>query len=189
VDVLRDKRPALSRWVWIIVIIVVIAVIGVGEAELNIGGVSKGTTQIDLRIIEDNPVLQEDHFYPDSLYVPLNQNVSMAVQNTDDEQRTFSLPQFNINVTISPGETQRVNFEANKLGTYNYTSPITPPSIASAGRQGPCLRGFFTVTQNSTLLTTSTATGSGISPTEAQAAAAAAGPVGSCNGATALTVP
>ena len=141
-DVRRDKRPAISRWVWIIVIIVVIAVIGVGEAELNIGGVSKGTTQIDLRIIEDNLVLEEDDFYPDSLYVPLNQNISMAVQNTDDEQRTFALPQFNINLTISPGETQRVNFEANKLGTFNYTSPITPASIASA-EAGPMPQGIL----------------------------------------------
>jgi Cupredoxin-like domain len=187
--VVRNQRPAVSRTVWIILIIIVIAVIAIGESELHIGSAPPGTTQIDLRIIEDNPVLQEDHFYPDSLYLPLNQNISLAVQNGDDEQRVFSLPQFNINLTISPGETQRVNFDANKLGTSNFTSPITPPSIASAGRQGPCLRGFFTVTQNTTLLTTTTATGSGISPTAAQAAAAANGTVGSCNSSTALTVP
>jgi Cupredoxin-like domain len=184
---LRHQRPALSRKWWVILIVIALLVVALGEAELGIGKAPKGTMQIDLRIIEDNPILQEDHFYPDSIYVPLNENISLFVQNGDDELRTFSLPQFNINLTISPGTAQQVQFKASSLGAFNFTSPITGPSAESAGRQGPCLRGFFMVLQNTT--STSTSTGSGTAPTAAQAAAAANGPIGSCNSATALTVP
>jgi hypothetical protein len=184
----REKRTAITRTQTIIIVVVLLAAVVVGEIALsnaNKGG--SGTIGIDLHIYEDNPVLQIDHFYADTLYVPLGDNISLAIQNGDDETRVFTLTQFNINVTIYSGTTQRVTVTANALGNFTFISPITPPSPASAGRQGPCLKGFFIVTQNATLLAATT-TGTGVPPTAAAAAAAAAGPIGSCNSA-ALTAP
>jgi hypothetical protein len=184
----KAKRTAITRTMTIIIAVVLVVAVVVGEVALSNANKSPGgTVGIDLHIYEDNPVLQIDHFYADSLYVPLGANVSLAIQNGDDETRVFTLSQYGINVTIVSGTTQRVAFTAKALGNFTFISPITPPSQASAGRQGPCLEGFFIVTQNATLLST-TAGGTGVPPTAAQAAAAAAGPIGSCNSA-ALTAP
>lgn len=171
----------------IILIVVLLLAVGAGEYVLSTATKSSsGPVGIDLHIIEDNPVLQIDHFYPDTIYVPLNENVSLAIQNGDDETRVFTLSQYNINVTIISGTTQRVNLRASQLGNFSFISPITPPSAASGNLKGPCLEGFFEVTQNSTLLTKTTTPPP--APTEAQVTAANAGPIGSCT-AHPLTVP
>ena len=143
-------------------IIVVVAGVAVGEYLIGLGsGTTKGSREIDLQIIEDNPILQIDHFYPAKVYVPSGQNISLAVLNTDDETRVFTLTQFNINLTISSGSTQRISFRANQNGNFTYISPVCPPSPVSQGRPGKCLQGFFIVTQNTTLLTTTSTSGSG----------------------------
>ena len=159
----RERRPGIGRTVWIILIIVVLVVVAVGEYAIGLGSsTTKGTREIDLQIIEDNPILQIDHFYPAKVYVPLGQNISLAVLNTDDETRVYTLTPFNINLTISSGSTQRISFQASKLGNFTFISPVTPPSPVSQGRPGKCLQGFFVVTQNTTLITTATSSsGSG----------------------------
>jgi hypothetical protein len=159
----RETRPGIGRTVWIILIIVVLVVVAVGEYAIGLGSnTTKGTREIDLQIIEDNPILQIDHFYPAKVYVPLGQNISLAVLNTDDETRVYTLTPFNINLTISSGSTQRISFQASKLGNFTFISPVTPPSPVSQGRPGKCLQGFFVVTQNTTLITTTTSSsGSG----------------------------
>jgi len=156
-------RPGIGRIVWIIVIVVIVAGVAAGEYAIGLGSNSKsgGSREIDIQIIEDNPVLQIDHFYPATVYVPLGQNISLAVLNTDDETRVYTLSPFNINLTISSGSTQRISFQANKLGNFTFISPVTPPSAVSQGRPGKCLQGLFIVTQNSTLLTTTSTSGSG----------------------------
>jgi hypothetical protein len=188
--VLLERRMAIStRMSVVIVIVILVALVAVGEYEIGLGrGTGTSTAkEVDLHIIEDNPVLQEDHFYPDTMYIQYGSNISLAVQNTDDETRVFTLSQFNVNLTIASGTTQRVTIFANKLGNSSFMSPIAPPSPASQGRKAPCLEGFFIVTQNATLVT-STSTGTGTAPSEAQAAAAANGPIGGCS-LTPLTVP
>jgi len=185
-----ERRTAITRTQTIIVVVVLLLAVVAGEVALNNAnkGSNTGTVGIDLHIYEDNPVLQIDHFYPDTIYLPLGENVSLAIQNGDDETRVFTLTQYNINVTIVSGTTQRVTLTANKLGNFSFVSPITPPSSASAGRKGPCLEGFFFVTQNATLLSTTVAAGTGVPPTAAAAAAAAEGAIGSCSSAP-LTAP
>jgi hypothetical protein len=183
-----DRRTAITRTQTIIIVIVLVVAVVVGELALNNANkTGPGTVGIDLHIYEDNPVLQIDHFYPDTIYLPPGENVSLAIQNGDDETRVFTLPQYNINVTIYSGTTQRVTLSAKTLGNFSFTSPITPPSPASAGRKGPCLEGFFYVTQNATLLST-TNSGTGVPPSQAAATAAADGPIGSCSSAP-LTAP
>ncbi len=159
----REERRAVSRTVWILVIIVAVAAVAAGEYAIGLGSnpSSKSSKEVDLQIIEDNPVLQIDHFYPSRVYVLMGENISLAVLNTDDETRVFTLPQFNVNLTMSSGTTQRITFQANKLGNFTFISPVTPPSVVSQGRPGKCLQGFFIVTQNATLITTTSSSGSG----------------------------
>jgi len=154
--VLLEERPAIGRAVAAIAIVVILGVVAAGEYYIGLG--SSSTKEVDLAIIEDDPVHQIDHFYPDKIYVPLGENLTLAIQNGDDETRVLTLAQFNINVTMIPGTSQRVTFQANKLGTFTFISPKTPPSPVSQGRPGPCMEGFFIVTQNTTLLTSSTST-------------------------------
>jgi len=159
----REVRPGIGRTVWIIVIIAILAAVAIGEYAIGLGSNSSsgGAKEIDIQIIEDNPVLQIDHFYPANIYVPMGENVSLAVLNTDDETRVFTLPQFNINLTMSSGTTQRITFQANKLGNFTFVSPVTPPSPVSQGRPGKCLQGFFLVVQNTSLITSTSTNGQG----------------------------
>lgn len=157
----REERRAFSRTVWILVAVVAVAAVAAGEYAIGLGSNSAGSKEIDIQIIEDNPVLQIDHFYPAKVFVALGQNISLAVLNTDDETRVFTLSQFNINLTMSSGTTQRISFQANKEGNFIFISPVTPPSAVSQGRPGKCLQGFFVVTQNSTLLTATSTSGVG----------------------------
>jgi Cupredoxin-like domain len=103
--------------------------------------------EVDIQIIEDDPVLQIQHFYPDSFTLMLHQNATLAVRNGDDEPRTFVVKDFNINLTMSAGTTGRVSFEATKAGTFIFYSPPSIPSPVSQGRPGMYIQGNFTVTQ------------------------------------------
>lgn len=156
----RETRPALSRTVWILVVVIIVAAIGALEYEVGLGS-GGGAKEIDITIHEDNPELQIDHFYPDHVYVPVGQSVSLAILNLDDENRVFVLMQFNVNVTIFAGTTQRVTLTADKLGNFSYVTPVAPPSPVSAGRLAPCLRGFFVVVQNSSMISTTSSSGVG----------------------------
>lgn len=171
-----ERRHAVSKALILVVVLVVAVIAGYA---LTSKPNPNAPQEIDLRIIEDNPVLQIDHFYPDTLYLPPNTNITLAVQDGDDETRVFTLASYNQNFTIVSGTTWRVSFNTGPVGNFSFISPITPPSPASDGRKGPCLEGFFYVTQNATLLSTAT-TGTGAPPTAAAAAAAANGPIGSC---------
>ncbi len=184
---IREKRTAITRTQTIILVVVLVLAVVAGEVALgNANKSSGGPVGVDLHIIEDNPALQIDHFYPDTIYVPLNESISLAIQNGDDETRVFTLSQYNINVTIVSGTTERVTLRTSQLGNFSFISPIAPPSAASGNLKAPCLEGFFEVTQNATLLTKTTTPPP--APSEAQVTAAAAGPVGSCT-AHPLTVP
>lgn len=156
------KGRATSKFVWAVAVIVVLLA---GAAYL--ASTSKPTpgapTEIDIRIIEDNPVLQIDHFYPDSVAVRPGENVTLAIENGDDELRFFVLQAFNVNETIPAGTAVRVTFQVNQPpGSFLFYSPVTPPSPVSQGRPGPCLQGSFVITENATLLTTTTGTATGV---------------------------
>ncbi len=157
----REVRPGIGRTVWIIVIIAILAAVAIGEYAIGLDSSTGGAKEIDIQIIEDNPVLQIDHFYPANIYVPMGENVSLAVLNTDDETRVFTLPQFNINLTMSSGTTQRITFQANKLGNFTFVSPVTPPSPVSQGRPGPMSTGILPGGQNTSLITSTSTRGEG----------------------------
>jgi heme/copper-type cytochrome/quinol oxidase subunit 2 len=141
----RGRRGISRRTKWLALIIVLVLLVAAGEYFLSTR--SNGTTEVDITIVETNPILQLDHFYPDNLTLALNERVQFAVLNEDDEVRVLTIPSFGINATMAPGEAIRVNAVANQTGTFVFFSPITPPSPVSQGRDGPYLNGTITVTQ------------------------------------------
>ena len=153
-----EKRSALTQTQTIIIVVVLLLALVAGGYFATLPASKNAPREIDIIIVEDNPVLQLDHFYPDTVVVPLGENITIAVSNQDDETRVFTLSQFNMNLTMPAGTAGRYTFTASSIGNFSYISPKTPPSAVSAGRPGPCLEGFFEVTQNATLLSTSTST-------------------------------
>lgn len=141
---LRGRR-AISRTIKLGAVVALILALIAGDYAITRRLGSGGSTEVDIQIIEDNPVLQLDHFYPDTVNVSLGQNITLAVLNGDDEVRVFTLQEFGINETLGPGTAQRVTFTADKAGTFLFYSPVTPPSAVSQGRPGPYLAGNFTV--------------------------------------------
>jgi len=111
------------------------------------GSGKPSSVSIDLQIIEDDPVQQIQHFYPGNMTVSLNQSVSLAIRNGDDEPRTFVIKDFNVNVTMGPGTTGRVMFLASKVGAFVFYSPPSVPSPVSQGRPGKYIQGNLIVTQ------------------------------------------
>jgi Cupredoxin-like domain len=143
----RRKNPAISRTLSAVLAVVLLLAVVAGAYFLSQRTNSNAPREIDIRIIEDNPVLQSDHFYPDNATAKLNENVTLAIQNGDDELRYFTIKEFNVNLTLPAGTAGRVSFQANRLGTFAFFSPATPPSAVSNGKPGPALDGNFTVSQ------------------------------------------
>ena len=75
-NLFAQKRSAITRTMAIVLALVLVVAIVAGEEVLSNANKSNGNvTGIDLHIYEDNPVLQLDHYYPDTIYVPLGANV------------------------------------------------------------------------------------------------------------------
>jgi len=147
------ERPAMSRMVvgGLVVAVLVAAAagffyLGSGKPGQNSGTGVPSTVAVDVQIIEDDPVLQIQHFYPGNFTVTLGQNVSLAVRNGDDEPRTFVLSAFGVNFTMSAGSAGRATFHAGKVGTFIYFSPPSIPSPVSQGRPGKYIQGNVIVT-------------------------------------------
>jgi len=141
----KKKSMAVSRTLALVMILALVVALIAGEYFITSKS-NGGSTEVDITIVEDNPVLQLDHFYPDNVTVALGQNVTLAILNGDDELRVFTLTQFGINESMAPGTAVRVTFVANHAGDFLFYSPKTPPSAVSQGRPGPYLSGNFTVT-------------------------------------------
>jgi Cupredoxin-like domain len=142
----RKKSLAISKTIGVGLVVVLVLALAAGEYFLSKPN-SNAPVEVDIQIIEDDPVLQIQHFYPDNVTMKLNQNVTLAVRNGDDEPRTFALKDFNVNVTMSAGTTGRVTFQVNKVGSFLFYSPPSIPSPVSQGRPGMYIQGNFTVTQ------------------------------------------
>lgn len=144
----RIKRPAISRTVTLglVALLVVAVAAGYFLTRPNQSAAQNGSVTLTIGIVETDPILQIDHFQPDNITVKLGQNVTLAVQNGDDETRSFVIQEFNLNFTIFGGTTARDTFTANKVGTFQFVSPATPPSAASQGKPGPRMVGNLTVT-------------------------------------------
>lgn len=128
----------------ILVLVIVVAAGGVGAYFLTKGGSSSGPQLIDLVLVESNPVTQSDSFNPENVTIVHDTTVTLAIQNGDDEARTFEISAFNVNQTIGSGDTDRITFTVGGPGTF----PIyVPPAPAYQGfKASPSVTGYIIVT-------------------------------------------
>lgn len=143
---LRTKRAGISRKI-LVLLVALALVVALGEYVLSTEH-HGGATEIDIEVVETDPVNQLDHFFPDNFTAKLGENLTLAILNGDDDVRVFTLPKFGINETLLPGEAVRVSLTANETGTFIFYSPQTPCLNQNIchGKPGPYLSGNFTVT-------------------------------------------
>jgi plastocyanin len=129
----------------VIVAVVVIAAGAAGAYFVSQGNPSSSSSPelIDLHLVESNPVTQSDSFVPENITVTHGTTITLAIQNGDDEARTFEISAFNVNETIGSGATDRITFTVGSPGTY----PIfVPPAPAYQGyRASPSVTGYIIV--------------------------------------------
>jgi heme/copper-type cytochrome/quinol oxidase subunit 2 len=109
---------------------------------------STKTQEVDLQIIGGVGVGTVDTYVPDNFTVTEGNNVTLVIQNTDDNTHGLEIPQFGINSgIILPGVTDRVWFIANQTGIFKYQEP---PGDCKGGFGGVCnsvqhMWGYITV--------------------------------------------
>lgn len=142
-----QKKKRISGRTIVVILIVLILLVAVAEYAINSG--HSGTTEVDITVVETDPVNQLDHFFPDNVTLTEGHSYQLAVLNGDDDVRVFTATEFGINETLNPGEAVRVNFTPNATGTFTFYSPVTPclNNDICHGKPGPYLSGTFTVTQ------------------------------------------
>jgi hypothetical protein len=146
---LRRRSTALARERAIALVVIVALVVGAGVYFLS-SSQAPSTTQnnnVEIQIVikETDPVNQIDNFVPANVTARLSQNVTIAVQNGDDEPRLFVLLTFGVNETIAAGTTGRVTFLASEAGTFKFTSTGGASSVSN-GKPAQTLIGYLTVT-------------------------------------------
>ena len=127
----------------IIVVVVIVVAVGAGAYFLTASKANSSSGPIDLSIVESDPVNQVDSFNPGNVTLTQGATVTFAVQNGDDEARTFEIAAFNVNQTISSGATNRITFVVGAPGVYPMFLPATPPF--NGYKASPSVTGYVIV--------------------------------------------
>lgn len=140
-----NERKALAKMQGIVVIVVVlVAAVAVGAYVLSSGRPQSGPTEIDLSIIESDPVNQVDSFNPANITAVHGAAVTLAVNNGDDAARTFEISALGVNQTIGSGATIRMSLTMGQPGVYEMYVPAAPPS--NGLKASPSITGYLIVT-------------------------------------------
>jgi plastocyanin len=136
-----QERAAIARTLGIIVAVVIVVAVGAGGYFLSQGQSNSGP--IEVSIVESDPVNQVDSFNPENISLIHGTTVTVAVQNGDDEARTFEISAFNVNQTINSGATSRITFTVGSPGVYKM---YLPPEPAYPGfKASPGVTGYVIV--------------------------------------------
>lgn len=143
---MSDGRAAITRTQGIITILVILVAAAAGGYLLSMGQSHSSSNTIILSIVESDPVNQVDSFSPANITATHGTTVTLAVQNGDDEPRTFELSAFNVNQTIGSGGAIRVSFTVGQAGVFQMFVPATPPSPVNGVKASPSITGYLIVT-------------------------------------------
>jgi len=142
---LFDERLGLTRTLALITVLVVLVAAGAGAYFLTRPQSTSGSGPIVLSIVETDPVNQVDSFNPINITVSHGSTITLAVQNGDDEARTFEISALNVNQTIGSGAAMRMTFSVGQQpGVFQMYLPPTPPF--GGYRASPAVTGYLIVT-------------------------------------------
>jgi heme/copper-type cytochrome/quinol oxidase subunit 2 len=137
---------------WLLVAVIVVAVVGGGVYYTHTMGSPKTPSSksqtVDLTIVGGIGVGTEDTYVPDNFTVTEGNNVTLVIENTDDNTHGLGITQFGVNSgIILPGDTVRVSFIANETGIFKYQEPA---GDCKGGYGGVCnsvqhMWGYITV--------------------------------------------
>lgn len=82
------------------------------------------TTQPEQTVKEFSMTAKRFSFDPAKITVNQGDKVSLKISNIDDVPHGFSLPDFNINVTLTPSKTETVEFTADKAGQFTFACSV-----------------------------------------------------------------
>lgn len=143
---LFDERGAITRTLGLVAVLVVLVAAVAGGYLLTRGPSQPGPREISLTIVESDPVLQTDSFNPANVTATHGVNITLVVQNSDDEPRTFELSAFNVNQTISAGAAERFTFFVAQAGAFEMFVPATLANAATGLRASPSITGYLVAT-------------------------------------------
>ena len=132
----------------IAVILIVVVASGIYYAETFDSKSSSNSQTVNMQIVGGVGVGTVDTYVPDNFTIKEGQNVTLVVQNTDDNTHGLVITQFGVNPgVILPGHTDRISFVANQTGTFKF---YEPPGYCKGGFGGVCnsvqhMWGYMTV--------------------------------------------
>jgi uncharacterized membrane protein len=142
---LLDERAAISKMLAVVAVVVIVAVGAGAVLLLNRGGSQSGPSTIVLKIYESDPIRQADSFDPTNITVSHGSTVILAVQNGDDQARTFQISAFNVNQTIGSGSVERITITVGQTGVYEMFLPATTAASAANRHASPSVTGYLIV--------------------------------------------
>jgi uncharacterized cupredoxin-like copper-binding protein len=110
----------------LILAVVVVAVLAVSAGYyINSVGQGGSSVTIDMEVTAGTPQNGgPDHFLPANFTVTEGQHVTIVFDNTDDGPHEFEIPALGVSTGIvQGGQTVRVNFVPDKVGTFAYDQP------------------------------------------------------------------
>lgn len=84
--------------------------------------------------LEFNVTAGNGFFDPDVITVEQGQTVHVTVENTGDIVHTFTIDEFDVHVSLDPGDQQEVTFTATEAGTFEFY--CAEPGHYEAGMYG-----------------------------------------------------
>jgi uncharacterized cupredoxin-like copper-binding protein len=129
---LRLSRPIVLA---IVIVVVLVASAAYYASQVSSGNSSSAIT-IHITIVGTPAANTTDTYVPDHFTVHEGQQVTLVVQNTDDNTHGLVIDAFNVNTgVIQSGDTARVVFTPNQAGTFTY---YEPPGYCGGGVGNVC---------------------------------------------------
>jgi plastocyanin len=133
----------VSRSVLLAVVVVALLAVSAGYYINSVSGNSANAETINMEVTQGTPQNGgPDAFLPASFTVTEGDHVTIVFDNTDDGPHRFQIPAFGVDTgPVQGGQTVRVTFVPNKLGTFAYDQPagacvdVQNPEASCTGAQ------------------------------------------------------
>ncbi|MDG7016684.1 MAG: cupredoxin domain-containing protein [Nitrososphaerota archaeon] len=115
----------VQRWMLGVAVVAVVLMGSAGYYINQNAGTPANTVVINMKVTSGTPQNgAPDKFLPASFTVTEGEHVQIVFQNTDDGPHEFEIPALGVNTGIvEGGQSVRVNFVPNKVGTFAYDQP------------------------------------------------------------------